>query len=318
VTRARILLLLWTTALLLTGGSAFAQGKSQDDHGNANRGGQNQPAGNSGASGKGSNGKSAGVSSPSQVAFAAPAGVATATSAVAPFAWVDNATLIAPGSVWIGMSMARWQNAGRSEVSVPVVDAAIGMTPRLQIGASVPRTLAGDEISTQRGGLGTMFLHAKVALVDDSRRSLKFAVAPTMEILGRAAMQFAPIDQSRVQWGLPVSVELDRGVSRLYGSTGYFSPGMWYTGAGAGTQVGSRVGLAVSFSRAWSRSGLTEPVAAAATRHDISGSMSLDVTPNVAVFGSAGHTLKTAEQYGAGTTYSMGVALTARRSAFIH
>ena len=82
-------------------------------------------------------------------------------------------------------------------------------------------------------------------------------------------MQFVPLGQNRVQFGLPFSVEFDRGVARVYGSSGYFSPGVWYAGAGAGTQIGSRVGLAVSFSRSWTRSILDDPESrgAAASRH---------------------------------------------------
>jgi hypothetical protein len=115
---------------LLLNPPVFAQGQSQQDHGKS---------GSSNASGKGGGGNGSSVSPPSEVAFAAPTSASSSTSASTPFAWIDNANLVAPGAVWIGISTVRWQNAGVSEISVPVVDAAIGMTPRLQIGASVPR-----------------------------------------------------------------------------------------------------------------------------------------------------------------------------------
>jgi hypothetical protein len=188
------------------------------------------------------------------------------------------------------------------------------MTPRLQIGASVPRIVASDALS-RPGGMGTMFLNAKVGILNNSERPLKAAVTPTLEILSGAAMQWVPLGQNRVQWGVPVSLEFDRGVSRLYGSTGYFSPGVWYTGAGAGTQFGSRVGVAVSLSRSWARSLLDDPSLATPRRHDFSTGVSVDLTPNVGVFGSVGRTFKTDAQYGAGTTVSAGVSLTANRVA---
>jgi hypothetical protein len=278
---------------LLVGTPAFAQGKSQQDHG---KGG----------------GKSGSVTPPSAVALAAPTSVSSATSASTPFAWVDNANLIAPGAVWIGISTVRWQHAGVSEVNVPVVDVAVGMTPRLQIGASVPRVVASDALG-RPSGFGTTFLNAKVAILNDPERPLKTAVTPTLEILSESAMQFAPTQQNRVQWGLPFSVEFDRGRSRVYGSTGYFSPDVWYTGAGAATQIGSRIGVAISFSRAWTRSVLDDPSVAAPRRHDISTGLSLDLTPNVGVFGSVGRTFKTDAQYGAGTTVSVGLSLSANR-----
>jgi hypothetical protein len=186
------------------------------------------------------------------------------------------------------------------------------MTPRFQIGASVPRVVGSDALS-QPGGLGTTFFNAKVRVLNDER-SLKVAVAPTLEVLSEA-MLFAPIEQSRVHWGLPVSAEFDRGKARVYGSTGYFSPGVWYTGAGAGTQIRSRIGVAVSFSRSWSRSVPVDPTVAAPTRHDLSIGVSLDLTSRVGVFGSVGRTFNTAAEYGAGTTFGVGVSLRASRIA---
>jgi hypothetical protein len=283
---------------LLVGTPVFAQGKKQ---GNGN-------AKSSNAGGRG--GGNGAVTPPSEVAFAAPVGITGASST--PFAWIDNASLVAPGAVWIGISTVRWQNAGLSEVNFPVIDAAMGMTPRLQIGASVPR-IAANEAFGRPAGFGTTFLNAKFAIFKDSERPFKAAIAPTLEILSAAAMQFAPLGQNRVQFGLPFSVEFDRGVSRVYGSSGYFSPGVWYAGAGAGTQIGSRVGVAVSFSRAWTRPIPDDPSLAAPQRHDISTGISLDLTPNVGVFGSVGRTIGTAAQFGAGTTVSVGLSLSANR-----
>ena len=296
-------------SLLLTT-PAFAQGKSPD-HG---KGGGNNGA--AASSGKNGGGKGGDVTSPSQTPLAAPASVTSATSAATPFAWIDNANLIAPGAVWIGMSAVRWQNAGVSEISFPVVDAAVGINPRVQIGASVPRVVGRGDIVGNEGGIGTTFLNAKIGVLNDSERPLKMAVTPTLEVLGHAARQWLPAGQNRVQWGLPVSAEFDRGVSRVYGSTGYFSPGIWYTGVGAGSQIVPRVGVAVSLSRDWSRAAAADPAFGAPARNDISTGVSVDVTPNVGVFGSVGRTLKTAPQFGAGTTASIGIALTADKVSF--
>ena len=291
-----------TVVSLLMSAPVFAQGKGQQDHGKS-----------SNAGGKGGGNKS--VTPPSEVAFAAPTGISGAIATSTPFAWIDNASLVAPGAVWIGISTVRWQNDGVSETNFPVIDAAVGMTPRLQIGASVPR-IAANEAFGRPAGFGTTFLNAKVALFKDPERPLKAAVAPTLEILSDAALQFAPPGQNRVQFGVPFSVEFDRGVSRVYGSSGYFSPGVWYAGAGAGTQIGSRVGVGVSFSRSWSHSVLADPTLAAPRRNDLSTGVSLDLTPNLGVFGSVGRTIGTDAQYGAGTTLSVGLSLSANRLVF--
>jgi hypothetical protein len=301
--------------------SLFAQGQSNDPHGNGKGSGTNVPAatgnGNSGkTSNAGGNGGGRGaVSPPSEVPLAAPTSISTSASATTPFAWIDNANLMAPATVWVGISTVRWQNAGVNEISFPVIDAAIGVTPRLQIGASVPRLVASDALG-RPSGLGTTFLNAKIGLLTDSERPIKVAVTPTVEILGDLAMQFAPAGENRVQWGLPVSLELDHGIARIYGSAGYFSPDIWYTGAGVGAQVGSRVGLSVSFSRSWTGSVLSDPSLPPPYRHELSTGISLDVTRNFGVFGSVGRTFKTDAQFGAGTTVGVGVSLTTHRSAF--
>jgi hypothetical protein len=296
--------------------SLSAQGKSTDPHGNGNGGGNNSAA----ATGNGNSGKTSNAGGngagrpPSDVALAAPANISTTASASTPFAWIDNANLMAPGAIWVGISMVRWQNAGISQVSVPVVDAAVGMTPRLQIGASVPRIAASDALG-RPAALGTAFFNAKVGILNDRAKPLKLAMTPTLEVLNTTALGVAPTEQSRVQWGLPVSAEVDRGVVRAYGSGGYFSPGVWFAGVGAGTQVGSRIGVSVSFSRAWSSSVADDTLLAAPRRNDLSTGISMAFTPNVGVFGSVGRTFKTDAQFGAGTTVSLGLSLTSNRFA---
>lgn len=304
-------------ASLAVATSLFAQGKSSDPHGNGKDGGNNVPAvsGNSGkTSNAGGNGAGrGGVSPPSDVALAAPANISTSASPSTPFAWIDNANLIAPGAVWVGISMARWQNDGVSQMSVPVVDAAVGMTPRLQVGASVPRIAASDALG-RPAALGTAFFNAKVGILNDGAKPFKLAMTPTLEVLNTSALDVAPAAQSRVQWGLPVSAEVDRGAVRTYASSGYFSPGVWFAGAGIGTQLGSRIGAAVSFSHAWSSS-VVDTLLAAPRRNDLSTGISMALTPNVGMFGSVGRTFKTDAQFGAGTTVSLGLSLTSNRFA---
>lgn len=225
-------------------------------------------------------------------------GVNTVLATTTPFAWLDDASVMEPGNVWIGVSMVRWQGAGLSQTIVPVVDTAIGLTPRVHVGASVPRVA---------GGLGTMFFSAKVAVFSDDVRALKVAVGPTLEVLTDATLP----GQGRVEWGLPVSAQIDRGSSRIYASTGYFSSGIWYAGAGIGRPVSDRIGVSVSFSHAWATS--PEPSAGVASaagsrRNELSGGASYDLEPNIAVFGSISRTLRVAAEEGAGTTLGFGLS----------
>jgi hypothetical protein len=274
-------------ATLLAGPPAFAQGKS----------------------GKNGQGKK-GQGTPNQSVLPPSSGL-PASGAASPFAWVDGASLIAPGTVWLGLSMVRWQGGGLSETSVPVVDSAIGLTPRVQLGATVPRVLGSSDPDGAPGGLGTTFFSAKIGVVGDDTRNFRIAVSPTLEILSRASMLGAATDQSRTQWGLPVSVDFDHQGTRFYGSSGYFSPGVWYLGGGAARQLTDRVAVTASLSRAWSSSTSLDPTAPGPKRHDLSGGASLDLTKHVGVFASIGRTLGTAAENGAGTTLALGVSLTA-------
>jgi hypothetical protein len=279
-------------AVLSLSAPAGAQGKNQQSHGNNGQG------------------------KPSESVLPAPTVSAGATpSAAAPFAWVDNAALMPAGLVWVGFSMTRWQGGGLGETNIPVVDAAVGLTPRVQFSASVPRV---TDPSGTGGALGTTFFSTKIAAFSDEKRSLALAVAPTIEILGSAAMVAAPDGRSRTQIGVPVSLDVERNSTHFYGSLGYFSPGIWFTGAGAGKMIGTWTGIAVSFSRAWSSpTDAIDPALIGPRRNDLSGSVSVDLTPHVGLYGSIGHTIATSDENGAGTTISIGVSLTAGPMSFV-
>jgi hypothetical protein len=215
---------------------------------------------------------------------------------------MDDASLMAPGTVWLGVSMVSWHGGGASELVVPVFDGSIGITPRVQFGASVPRVA---------GGLGTSFYTAKIAILEGETHGMKLAIGPTLEVLGAASMQYGPAGQSRTQWGLPVSVQIERSAGRLYGSSGYFSPGIWYAGAGIARSVSERIGVSGSFSRAWTRTTTGALAISGTSRNDLSGGASITLTPSIAMYGSLGRTIGTATEDGAGTTLSVGMSLSA-------
>jgi hypothetical protein len=218
---------------------------------------------------------------------------------------MDDASVMAPGSVWLDASMVRWQGPGVSETIAPIIDVAFGVAPGVQVGASLPRV---------SGGFGTTFFSAKLSIIDDDARTLKVAIGPTLEILDGATMAAAPVGRSRAQWGVPVSFQVDHRGSRVYGSSGYFSPGIWYAGAGIGRPVSDRIGVSASFSHAWATSPTLSsgvPGITAASRNEISGSISCDLNPNIAAFASVGRTLGVAAQEGGGTTLGFGLSVSA-------
>jgi hypothetical protein len=248
---------------------------------------------------------------PSRSDLAAPSSVSMATTAVAgptPFAWVDDASLLEAGSVSIAMSVVRWQGSGISEVDVPVIDASIGLAPRVHLTATVPRVVGSVDPLGPVGGVGTSYFSVKIAAINDAKRSLKLSVAPTLEVLGRGVLQSMTEGERRVHFGLPVSLELDRGPARLYAGGGYFTRGVWFTGAGVGTRLNDKVFVSGGFSRSWRGSDVPDIPLSDRDRKEITGSGSYALTPQVSVYGAIARTIATLDENGAGTSVIGGVS----------
>jgi hypothetical protein len=228
---------------------------------------------------------------------------AAAVAGTVPFAWIDDASILTPGNVAISLSTFWWQGTDVSEVDLPVIGMAFGLTDRLQIGATVPRVM-GSDASGIVAGFGTSFVSAKISVLNGARSPVKLAVAPTLEILGDNATQALTPGEGRARVGVPVSLEVDRGVARVFGSAGYFSGGGWFVGGGVGGQVTRRVTVSAALSRAW----ITDASGAIShDRREISAAAGYAVTPRVSLFGSLGQSIATADADGAGTTVSGGV-----------
>ena len=238
---------------------------------------------------------------------AAPA--ATSPTSATPLAWVDDATLMAPGTMAFSVSAMRWQGGGLSEVVAPIVDAAFGLTPRVQLSASVPHIVGSADPDGAAGGIGTSFFSAKIAMYEAPNHKFKLATGPTLQLLGKGIVESLGSQQSRVRWGLPVSAEVSRGATRLYGGGGYFSPGLWFSGVAVGFGVNAKTNASVGVSRAWRRSATPDVLLSERDRKEISGGASYALRPTISIFGSIGRTFATLEENGAGTSMSGGLSI---------
>jgi hypothetical protein len=247
-------------------------------------------------------------SPPSKSKLPAPSGVGGSIAATTPFGWLDDASVLEPGAASLGLSVVRWVGTDASETNAPVVDVGLGIAPRVQLTANIPRVLAGNDPGS--GGFGTSYVGAKIGVLDDSSRGLKLAVSPTLEILGAALASALGPDVNRVQWGLPASVELDRGAARAYAGGGYFSRGVWFAGAGAAVQPASNVALSAAFTRSWTSASTPDVALADRARNEISGGAFYALTPGIGVFGSIGHTVATTDANGGGATFAAGISFT--------
>ncbi len=235
------------------------------------------------------------------------------TSSIAsPFAWIDDGQILPPATVSVSVSTLHWQGTDLSEVDAPVTSIGAGVAPRVQVGATIPHIIGTTDAAGVVGGIGSTYFYGKVGLLGDES-PIKLAVSPTIEILGEGAAQSLTSTESRAQFGLPVSLEVDAGSTRVFAGVGFFTRGVRFAGGGVAARASERVGLAVSISHSWTTADVLGVVA---DRTELTGSAAVTVAPRVSIFGSVGQTIATTDQNGAGTTVSAGVSVLLTPSLF--
>jgi hypothetical protein len=274
---------------LIVSGAALAQGNSGN-------------GGNNGNSGKGNGGSKGGP--PSSSVLPSPSAVSPAAGGTVPFAWIDDASVLPQGDAAFTISAMRWSGSGISEVDAPVVGAAVGLSDRVQLGASIPHVTGSSDPGGAVGGLGTTFISAKIGVLTGETSGVKLAVAPTLEVLGTGALSGLTPGESRGRFGIPISAEISRGAARLFASTGFFTGGVWFAGGGVGVQANTHLSLSAAFSRAWTSESTGTLVG---DRRELSGGVGYQLTSRFSAFGSLSRTIATSDQDGAGTTVSGGV-----------
>jgi hypothetical protein len=106
-----------------------------------------------------------------------------------------------------------------------------------------------------------------------------------------------------------VSAEVSSGRTRLYGGAGYFSPGLWFSGAAVGFGINDKTNASVGVSRAWRRTDIVDVPLSARDRKELSGGVSYVLRPRISAFGSIGRTFATLDENGAGTSLSVGLSI---------
>ena len=274
----------FAAAVLLTAAPAAAQGNSAG-HGNAHQGGVTAGA----------------------AADATPlpgSGTGSRTFGV----WLDDASVAAPGGGWATLSIGYYRTDLFNEVDVPVADAGLGFTRRVQAGFSVPVytvTPVGGSASLQ--GVGDVYLHGKIQLRDPewSLDGVGYAIVPIVEITREPVA-----GQSKVNWALPLAIEMRFARWRWYGSGGYFSRGSLFGSVAVERPVTSRLSVTGTFSDSFATKMLAdEPANLPRSRADVSGGASYAMGPSWIVFGSIGRTISSHEATSTNVAVSGGVSL---------
>ena len=225
--------------MLIAAGPAIAQGRSDS------------------APGKTKDKPSTGSSRASQSGLASPVTSTTSTSAPAASAnavvyygsWLDDASIVSPGDVWVGLATGYWRGASNRQIDAPVVSAAVGLSPRVHAGGSASFYHFRDAEGLSENGFGSFSLYGKFLIADPLRAPNAIGVAVT------PLVEFSPGSEAPVGWALPINLEARRGDVRVYGSTGYFSRGSVFATIAADIPISSRVYLNGTFGQSYARAG---------------------------------------------------------------
>lgn len=225
--------------------------------------------------------------------------------------WLDDASVIDPGSSWLALAWDDWRSPSGSQRFFPVANLSVGVTNRVQIQATVPYLYGGaSSLYSTSAGFGDVYAGAKIVLTDPSA-SFGVAVMPTAEIL---SSQYVTDGTSRVKWVLPVGAELRRGPVRVYGTAGYFTRGAVFAGAGVDGQLNDRLALVATLTET-SPTGtqLLPDGTPARSQVDVGGGAYVSVSDRVTLFGSVGRTISQLQADSTSSLVSIGMAINLRK-----
>jgi hypothetical protein len=254
-----------------------------------------QGRGNAFGHGKGSAsaGAAATASSSGSSPAAAPdtggAGSAPETGARNFGAWLDDASVLAPGGGFTSFSVGYWRLASFSEIDAPSFDVAFGLTKRVQAGASVPVYHASAPGAPAVRGIGDLYLSSKIQLREPAAGTFGFAVIPLIQVFSAEPVP----GTGRVSWAVPVSLEYQGTGWRAYASTGYFSRGSLFGSGAIEVAVANRTWVTGTLSQSHSvrDDASADALGLSANRTDISGGVTWAASDAVALFGAVGRTL---------------------------
>jgi len=225
--------------------------------------------------------------------------------------WLDDATLAAPGSLWLTASLTRWAAPAGSGVDAPAIGAAIGLTRRLQWSLSVPysRFTPASSSGPPTTGLGTVYAGLKVLVIDPATHRIGLSATPTLEIVDSTTA--SAMTEGRAHAVLPLSFEAGHGRGRVYGSVGYFTRGATFAAGALEARLSPKTFLTAALMQSWSTFDADTATALGLSRRrtDVSGGVTAFVAPTTAVFVSVGRTISHLEFDSARVVLTAGLSI---------
>jgi hypothetical protein len=277
-------------AAVLAADPAFAQGRSQSPPG------QTKDKSDKGSSSNSVSSRAVqtGIASPVTAATETSAPAAAANAAVYYGSWLDDASVVAPGEIWVGLSTGYWRGSGSRQIDAPVASVAVGINSRMHAGGSLSFYHFRDVDGLSENGFGSISLYTKFLIFDPATRTdgIGLAITPLAEL--------SPSGGEEVGWALPVNIESRRGNLRLYGSGGYFSRGSIFGTVGADFPIADRLSLTGSFGQSYARSGTHQTT--------LGVGVFVTVTSTTGLFAGLGHTFMPADIGPGGLSFAGGMS----------
>jgi hypothetical protein len=206
-------------------------------------------------------------------------------------AWLDDASALQPGEAWLALSMSKWSMPVATGADAPVVDLSVGVAPGVQVSVTLPYFRVSDRAGNSLNGLGDMYVASKIVLRDAATKSFGVSIGPTLEYLSQTSTTGTGLN--RINWILPLNLERRLAIGRVYGSTGYFSRGVFFTSGAFERVITNKmvVSGALTHSYATDDQAISEEIGLSRRRLDASGTVSYSVSPALAIFGSLGRTV---------------------------
>ncbi|MEO5739392.1 MAG: hypothetical protein ABIS29_02225 [Vicinamibacterales bacterium] len=293
VTAAKVVVVL-AFGVLVAAGPAIAQGRSDGAPGQTKDKSKDQSSKSSTPSSSASRASLSGLASPSTATTSTSAPAVSANSVAYYGSWLDDASIVTPGDVWVGLATGYWRGDSNRQIDAPVVSAAVGITPRVQAGGSASFYHFRDADGISENGFGTFSLYGKFLIADPMRAPNAIGVAVT------PLLEFSPGSDAPVGWALPLNLETRRGDARIYASTGYFSRGSVFATVAADIPVSSRVFINGTFGQSYARSGTHQT--------SLGVGASLGLTATSGLFIGVGQTLMPSEIGPGGVSIAGGVS----------
>jgi len=275
-------------SLVVVASPAFGQGRSDAAPGkNKEKPAKGDPAAKTLAA-------SSGLASPTTASAPTSAPAASANTVVYYGSWLDDASIVEPGDVWMSLATGYWKGESNRQIDAPVASVAVGVNRRFQAGGALSFYHFRDAEGISENGFGNFAFYGKYQLLDPNRGpgAIGLAVTPLIEL--------SPGSDDEFGWALPVNVEVHPGNLRIYTSGGYFSRGSIFATVAADVPVTSSLSLSGNFGQSYASAGTHQT--------SIGFGASIGLAPTSGLYVGVGRTFMPAEIGPGGVSLAGGVS----------